>query len=380
MDYTSFHVGESRTYQEMRQKPAPQNTFFNLKQESQHQHRPTSVATEFVDTDWDEEEDDDEVSEPEDNSPRVSLQSSGQPSFTTLSSYDEVPTPRSSRGPYVYLEHSPKQVEGPRGPHLFQSSADQYLRYPAGEDDVVLTLSPMTPHVSREAASHGKSRWSGPFQYTDAELDVSTLASWTPEMVAQSMLNAGIELAVTERLIENDINGALLITLKFEDLKELDIHSFGIRTKLWNQIKALLDSTPASPDATTPIEDKPSREARKVMKKDGSSSVRRHESKRRVRRANDPITPMESVSIIGIEQVIPKPHNCSKGENCSKWRKQQKAIEDFKRLNPHIDINKAGGAVLVYGDVGNPDTARALDPNETMRPFSDSVQIGRAHV
>ncbi|KAL7805135.1 hypothetical protein V8C44DRAFT_232427 [Trichoderma aethiopicum] len=373
MDYTSFHVGESRTYQEMRQKPAPQNTFFNLKQESQHQHRPTSVATEFVDTDWDEEEDDDEVSEPEDNSPRVSLQSSGQPSFTTLSSYDEVPTPRSSRGPYVYLEHSPKQVEGPRGPHLFQSSADQYMRYPAGEDDVVLTLSPMTPHVSRDAASHGKSRWSGPFQYTDAELDVSTLASWTPEMVAQSMLNAGIELAVTERLIENDINGALLITLKFEDLKELDIHSFGIRTKLWNQIKALLDSTPASPDATTPIEDKPSREARKVMKKDGSSSVRRHESKRRVRRANDPITPMESVSIIGIEQVIPKPHNCSKGENCSKWRKQQKAIEDFKRLNPHIDINKAGGAVLVYGDVGNPDTARALDPNETMRPFSDSV-------
>jgi hypothetical protein len=58
----------------MRQKPAPQNTFFNLKQEPQ-QHRPTSVATEFVDTDWDEEEDDGEVSEAEDNSPRVSLQS-----------------------------------------------------------------------------------------------------------------------------------------------------------------------------------------------------------------------------------------------------------------------------------------------------------------
>lgn len=373
MDYNSFHVGESRTYQEMRQKPAPQNTFFNLKQEPQ-QFRPTSVATEFVDTDWDEEDDEDEVSEAEDNSPRVSLQSSGQPSITTLSSYDEVPTPRSSRVPQFYLEYSPKQVEGPRGPHLFQFPADQYSRYQAGEDDAVLTLSPMTPAVPREVVSRARSsRWNGPFQYTNAELDPSTLASWTPEMVAQSMLDAGIELAITERFIENDINGAILITLKFEDLKELSISSFGIRTRVWHQIQALMDSRPASPQATTPIEDRPSREARKVMKKDSSGSTRRHESKRRVRRATDPITPMESVSIIGIEQVIPKPHNCSKGEKCSKWKKQQKIIEEFRAMNPHIDINKASGTVLVYGDAGNPDTARALDPNEAIRPFSDSV-------
>lgn len=57
----------------MRQKPAPRDTFFNLKQEPQ-QTRPASVATEFVDTDWDGEEDE-VISEPEDNSPRVSLQS-----------------------------------------------------------------------------------------------------------------------------------------------------------------------------------------------------------------------------------------------------------------------------------------------------------------
>ncbi|KAH6606517.1 hypothetical protein Trco_005670 [Trichoderma cornu-damae] len=371
MDYTSVHVGESRTYQEMRQKPAPQNTFFNLKHEPQ-QFRPTSVATEFVDTDWDEE-DDEVMSEPEDNSPR-----SGQPSITTLSSYDEVPTPRSSRAPQVYLEQlSPKQVEGPRGPHLFRYPADQYVRYQAGEEEVVLTLSPMTPQVPREVVAHARlSRWNGPFRYTDAELDPSALASWTPEMVAQSMLDAGIELAVTERFIENDINGAILITLKFEDLKELNIPSFGIRTRVWHQIQALMDSRPSSPQNSTPIEDRPSREARKATKKkDGSSgSARRHESKRRHRRgANDPITPMESVSIIGIEQVIPKPHNCSKGEKCSKWKKQQKIMEEFKAMNPHIDINAAGGAVVIYGDAGNPDTARALDPNEAMRPFSDSV-------
>lgn len=62
----------------MRQKPAPRDTFFNLKHEPQ-QIRPTSVATEFVDTDWDGEEDE-VISEPEDNSPRVSLQSVSGPS------------------------------------------------------------------------------------------------------------------------------------------------------------------------------------------------------------------------------------------------------------------------------------------------------------
>lgn len=46
------------------------DAFFSIKNESQA-HRPTSVATEFVDTDWDEEI----ISEAEDNSPRVSLQS-----------------------------------------------------------------------------------------------------------------------------------------------------------------------------------------------------------------------------------------------------------------------------------------------------------------
>lgn len=57
----------------MRQKPTPQNTFFSLINDTQ-QFRPTSVATEFVDTDWDE---DDIISdaEEEENSPRVSLQS-----------------------------------------------------------------------------------------------------------------------------------------------------------------------------------------------------------------------------------------------------------------------------------------------------------------
>ncbi|KAM5351735.1 hypothetical protein ACJ41O_004458 [Fusarium nematophilum] len=374
MEYTYFQGGDRLTYQEMRQKPLPRDTFFSLKNDSQLQ-RPTSVATEFVDTDWEEE--DEIISDDEDNSPRLSVQSSGQPSFTTLSSYDEVPTPRSSRSQEIYVEHSPKQVEGPRGPHLFRNSAEHY-----SDEDIILTLSPITPKAPRGIADllaqpqppppvpHRNS----PFQYTYEELDTSTLASWTTEMVAQSMLNAGIELSVADRFMENDISGAILITLKFEDLKELSIQSFGIRTKVWHQIQALRDSRPASPRVETPIEDVPSQEIVREVRRREDSGMRRQQSSRRRQKARpsgDDITPMESVSIIGIEQVIPKPHYCSRGENCTKWKKQQQLIRAFKKEHPNVDMNAIG--TVMIGDAGNPDTAKALDPNKPLRPVSDAV-------
>lgn len=69
-EYSGFQAGQRRTYQEMRQKPAPRDTFFSLRNEPQSQ-RPTSVATEFVDTDFDDED----ILTDEENSPRISLQS-----------------------------------------------------------------------------------------------------------------------------------------------------------------------------------------------------------------------------------------------------------------------------------------------------------------
>ncbi|KAF7560671.1 hypothetical protein G7046_g3483 [Stylonectria norvegica] len=371
MEHTYYQAGERRTYQEMRQKATPRDTFFSLRNESQY--RPTSVATEFVDTDWDE---DDIISDVEDNSPRISLQSAGQPSITTISSYDEVPTPRSSRSQQeAYIEYSPKQVEGPRGPHLFRSStASSY------DEDAILTLSPITPKAPRGIAEllaqPQLPRRNSPFQYTYEELEPSALVSWTPEMVAQSMLNAGIELSMADRFVENDINGAILITLKFEDLRELDIQSFGIRTKVWHQIQVLRDSRPTSPRPETPIEDEPSREARRETRRKESPPLKRHQSSRRRHRkkasGGDDITPMESVSIIGIEQVIPKPHQCSKGENCTRWKKQQQLIQSFRKENPNVDL-KTIGTVMISGDAGNPETAKAIDPNETLRPVSDAM-------
>ncbi|KGQ12638.1 hypothetical protein BBAD15_g1609 [Beauveria bassiana D1-5] len=355
----------------MRQKPVPNDTFFNLINDSQH-YRPTSVATEFVDTDWDEEET--VLTDAEDSSPRGSFQSSGQ---TTLDSFDEAVTPRSSRH-----EQSPKQIEGPSGPHLFHPSSDySHHFYHVPDEPLILGMSPITPKPRGcgEITVHPPLPLPGPFQYTREKLDASNLVSWTPEMVAQSMLNAGIDVSMADRFIENDINGPILITLKFEDLRELDIPSFGIRTNVWTQIQHLRDSQHQDKESrpATPIEDRPSREVRKEARKEEQPAPRRRAGSRRQRRSpevgGDSIMPYESVSIIGIEQVIPKPHRCAKGESCSTWKKQQRVLENFKRLNPHVDLKDAAGKVLIYGDVGNPETARALDPNEDLRPFSDAT-------
>ncbi|PHH87502.1 hypothetical protein CDD83_8771 [Cordyceps sp. RAO-2017] len=376
MDHSSLRAGDRQFYPEARNQ-SKNETFFSLKGIS-HTHRPVSVATEFVDIDWDE----DITSDAEENSPRVSLQS---PSITTVSSYDEAPTPRSSSGRELFseafLETSPKQVEGPRGPHLFRGSVDQSLLH----EEAILTLSPLAPLPTRSIEQRLERphapRPSKDFLFTLDELDPSSLASWTPEMVAQFMVNAGIDLSVANRFVENDINGEILVTLKFEDLRELDIPSFGIRTRVWHQVQALRDSRPSSPRPSTPIEDAPSREARKeareVTQRAGSDLERRQSSRRRHRRRpsahDDAVTPMESVSIIGIEQAIPKPHHCSKGENCSKWKRQQRAIEDFKKVHPHVDMN-ANGTVLILGDTANPETAQAIDPRQDSRPQSDAIQ------
>ncbi len=61
------------------------------------------------------------------------------------------------------------------------------------------------------------------------------------------MLNAGVELTSAERFVENDITGAILITLKFQDLKELGIPSFGVRTRMWEEIQISEDIRPTAP-------------------------------------------------------------------------------------------------------------------------------------
>ncbi|KAI1493172.1 hypothetical protein F5X96DRAFT_268712 [Biscogniauxia mediterranea] len=386
-----------RSHHEMLQKSRLHDPFFGLKG---FEPRPNSMATEIVDTDWDEEDDDDIVSEIEDddpNSPRVSLNSSGQQSATTLSSYDEAHTPRSSRAREAYLfDYDPaKPVEGPRGPHLFRSSTTSST---SAEYQEILSLSPITPKTARPYEADvryplihdplPRSRTS-PYQFTHEKLDPNELAVWSPQKVAQWMLDAGVERLIAEKFIENDINGAILITLKFEDLRELDIQSFGVRTKIWGEIHNLRDRKEMSPRPETPIEDEESRKVRRERRRmekaekgetersqsvKRSRSVKRSHSKRRPSH-EDIISPLESVSIVGIEQMMPKPHHCKKGENCSKYRRYQRMMEAFKKDHPFVDTDK-GGIIMVAGDPGNPETAQAINrpsSTEVLRPVSDAV-------
>ncbi|KAI2635965.1 hypothetical protein GGS21DRAFT_58044 [Xylaria nigripes] len=357
-------------------------------------YRPMSITTEIVDTDWEDDEVASEIEYEGANSPRVSLNSTGQRSATTVSSYDEAPTPRSSqtREAYPFDFDSSKPVEGPRGPHLFRSSTTSSYSFDYPE---TLSLSPITPKTTTHydvdiqqlslpdslTYSHGT-----PCQFTHENLNPVDLARWSPQKVAQWMLNAGIERSAAEKLIDNDINGAILITLKFEDLKELHIKSFGVRQKIWGEIHNLRDQKEMSHRPETPIEDEESREVRKERRRiekeekdergQPGLSLRRRGTGRQRLNGDDIISPMESVSIVGIEQVIPKPHHCSKGENCSKYKKQQRLIEAFKRDHPFVDIEK-GGSFLVAGDPGNPETAPALNrPSPMEEPFhqvTDSV-------
>ncbi|KAK3329664.1 hypothetical protein B0H66DRAFT_34043 [Apodospora peruviana] len=396
MEHIRFTMDERPRQMEMREK-GRRETFQAFTMAASAKNRPNSVHTEFMESDWemddedksdDMHEDDQIYSEFEDldepvedgqSSPRVSVGSSGQPSITTLSSYDEIQTPRSVRFRPGFFEQEPKPVEGPRGPHLFRSSISSSH---SAEYQHALSLSPLTPKEPRYMDQHlqttvhltplpsKKQQQISPFQYADEELDTATLVNWSPEMVAQWMLNAGLELAATDRFVENDINGAILITLKFEDLKDLGISSFGVRTRIWEEIHAMRNIKKPEPQVETPIDDEPALEVRREMRRqDSTSAPKRRPSKARPK-INDIISPLESVSIVGIEQMMPKPHRCSKGENCPKWRRNQRMIEAFKKDHPFLDVEK-GGVIMVAGDPGNPETAEAI--KDDFRPVSDAV-------
>ncbi|KAL2161512.1 hypothetical protein VTH06DRAFT_8074 [Thermothelomyces fergusii] len=376
---------------EMQEKGRGRDIFFSAARVKDRQY---SVYTEFMESDTEIEQEDDagdssevysefgdlEGIEDGECSPRISIGSSGgQNSFTTVSTHDEVQTPNSiPRHPFAFDHEPKKQVEGPRGPHLFRCSMSSAQSI---ELQHALSLSPITPqdpHMIDQplqglhlTSLPRKKCDIGPFQFTDEELDTSTLPSWTPEMVAQQMLNANIELSACEKFVENDINGAILITLKFADLKELGIASFGVRTQIWEEIHRMRNLKKPEPQPETPIEDEPDRQVRKELRRQESGSSTRSGRRHKPRvKVNDVITPLESVSIVGIEQVLPKPHHCSKGENCARWKRNQRLIEAFKKEHPFIHDN---GIIMIAGDPGNPETAEALVSSDDLRPVSDAV-------
>ncbi|KIX97733.1 uncharacterized protein Z520_06511 [Fonsecaea multimorphosa CBS 102226] len=335
--------------------------------------RPLSEATEIFDTD-NEDNDSDSLPRPWD--------SQDDDSESTLSSSrDDLPTPPHSGGLGGFEFHfDDRAVLGPQGPHLFRGTPE-ILTNP--DDDIFLNLSPV-------AEPKTPARPINALNTAVAELDESQVRHWTPQQVADWMAEAGFEQAVVEKFVNHDISGSVLIDLQFEDLKELDISSFGKRHRVMSSIHQLRNSSMISLE--TPLSRTPSRNTRSpravqraARPEECQVVVDRSRSRRRARQP-DVVTPAESVSIVGIEQVLPKEHKCSKGEDCPKWQKQQRRILRMQRAweaDARRPVSEARSEALpsVVGssDVLGPSsvkiTAETLsgvqprDPQESVRQF-----------
>ena len=245
---------------------------------------------------------------------------------------------------------------------------------------------------------------------------------WTPLHVADWMRSTGFDQNLIEQFFTNDISGTTLIDLQYEDLKELGITSFGQRHRLWNEIRSLkgssLNSIPPTPVEqpcySPPTHDEHRQEnyvhneefSRKCSSphspeedqmQSPTSGLRRA---RRLRRGDDIISPAESASIVAIEQLLPKPHRCSKGENCSKWQKQQRKLARIATEYPlelqqitefkSSPISTVVPSVVASSDLLGPaqyppvrleeDNLRVLqsrDPQENVRQFLSFQHMNR---
>ena len=315
---------------------------------SQRSTRPLSRATEMSDTDFE----DDDISDFEEYSGRRSEESYGNQSNTTASTFEELRTPASadfsSFNFQLKLEDNPvpmKPVEGPVGPHLFRISQES-----SQEPDIYLEWSPVSPEEYR-AGPQVKELERRRSQLVEAPPKSLPLKHWTPEQVASWMISSGFDRSLVEKFYVNDISGPVLKDLQFANLKELGIESFGQRHQVWDKIRILRGSLdlPSSPETCSPNSPNVAAAAPQPSynqspdkssydcSPDESKPKENHGGRRRARRAlrpDDVISPGESASIVAIEQLLPKPHVCSKGENCKTWRKQQKMLARIAKEFP----------------------------------------------
>ena len=206
-----------------------------------------------------------------------------------------------------------------------------------------------------------------------SHVDEAEIRNWTPNQVAHWLYIGGYDSSTIDKLIFNDISGDVLLSLQIDDLKELDILSFGKRRQLMGSIDHLRNTMrkPGQQDFQGQFESSDSdlsssstSRGRRSYKASVSPAGEVISSPDFGKNGNQP-TQGEFVSIVGIEQLLPKPHSCSKGERCAKYQRRQRQLEKIMAENPGA-VTLPGGAILT-GNPGNPETAKNL-----LRPQSDS--------
>jgi hypothetical protein len=211
---------------------------------------------------------------------------------------------------------------------------------------------------------------------------------WTTQQVCVWMEDSGIETEFVDLFVENDISGPILLDLQFQDLKELGVNSFGKRHQIWNHINALKDQFEHSSSSDTPRDEKrgsPRNSNRRsnASKKsfDGPeefpNSASSGKRRRRKNRQNgyEPITPAESVSIVAIEQFIPKQHVCERGDKCEKARHQKRLLKRLEQEHGFPISPQHGGRIFMVGNAGNAATAKSLIDNVRKVPAERTPQL-----
>jgi hypothetical protein len=311
-----------------------------------------------------------------------------------------------------------KPVEGPKGPHLFRASQTSV----DFDFEFALQMSPLLPKqiqldVRVDAAT--PATVIAPNQFSSLtgamhQVDPSEVRTWSARQVGSWMYGLGFEELVIEKFEAHDITGAVLLDMQFEDLRELDIPSFGKRHQLWAHIESLRENDGRVSPVPTPFQDisrpatrntrgdqprersksrqrKRDKSRNKDCEEDGMTPITpgggKKKKNRKQHKQDEPIMPGESVSIVAIEQLMPKPHKCAKGERCAKWRKQQRLIQRLQNEHgigvgvPFPISPEKGGHIFVAGDPGNAmmanklvDNVRRLNvPDTDHRPTSDNV-------
>ncbi|OJJ06335.1 hypothetical protein ASPVEDRAFT_32640 [Aspergillus versicolor CBS 583.65] len=347
-----------------------------------------SNATDFADTDF-------EYSDEEDESPRVSMGSFGHDSNSSISTPDIATPDNAPRQPFNF--QLDKMIKGPSGPHLFRSSVGSMGSVPpTAEIDLYFERSPVQTRFSQpESQPESQPRFSQPqSEPTDSEPtpnkymfspctpkayntvhpDVSQVAeqeirNWSPSQVAHWLHIGGYDETVIDTFLINDITGTVLLSLQGSDLKELGVKSFGKRHQLMGSIDHLRNTMrKGSPRVQSSLGSSRSGSPRArrsyVMTVSPTGEVLNGPESLPTQ-GQEPVN-NKHVSIVGIEQVLPKPHSCSKGVNCPKYRRRQRQIEKLAAEFPNTVFSPAGDA-MVAGNPGNPETAQNL-----LRPTSDA--------
>ncbi|KAJ5615826.1 hypothetical protein N7537_000940 [Penicillium hordei] len=376
--------------------------------------RPNSGATLFDDTDsegggWGE-------------SHRQSMQSLSYGSNTTLSS-PELPTPDLVPRTLPTFRSSKELIAGPSGPDLFRESRGsrgstvdvEFYLAPSPTLDFAPSLTQpgfVNPHQA-EFVNQYQAEFTNPYLLSPktpkafppnpdvSHLSEEEIRNWDPSQVAHWLFIGGYAEDVRDTFIKNDISGDILMALTEDELKDqLLIQSMGKRRKISNSIKYLKQHMQTRPIPETPSQF-PSEAASSNGRTSPESFARQEFVPQELAPRGSPPTGQsytvaispdgqvissyafgktgnqtstaESVSIVGIEEFHPKPHRCSKGKNCSKYKRlqqnQQRRLEKLAAEYPDADFQGADfqrGAIFV-GSPGNPDTARNL-----LRPMSEA--------